>query len=173
MKIFPEDVHPCDTSFIEVEVLYKATNLKYLTVEFQLPTGVTYVNGSFSITQNPDGIYNSTAPTGTINSPIFTIFPSGGSTAGLGDIIRFRFAKRVGCNAVGPLNSGALFKDIQIVDLTQGSSTVHHFSNLNPNVSNYQVLVPSLALQSIPDKDVIVGQTISRKITMVQGGKVG
>ncbi len=168
INIFPEDVRPCDTSYVEVEVLYKATELRFLTIQFNLPTGVTYVANSFEITSAPPN-YSGSSPSTTINAPSFIIDP-GGVDAGLGDVVRFRFAKRVGCDAIEELNSGTLFKDVQIVDLTHGGDVLH-FENTDPNVSTYQVLIPTLAIQPIADKEVIVGQTISRDITIVQGGQ--
>ena len=173
IEIFPEDVRPCDTSFVEVEVLYKATQLKFLTIQFDLPTGVTYIPGSFEWVINPDLHYSESTVSNAPSSPVFQISPDknlGDGTVPLGDVIRFKFAKRVGCDAIDELNNGVIFKDVQIVQLTQGS-IVHSFSNVDPDVSNYQVFIPALALQSIPDKDVIVGQTVGRNIKMVQGGE--
>ena len=169
VNIFPEDVRPCDTSFVEVDVLYKAVELKFLTIQFELPVGVTFVENSFSFVDNPDGYVGSTTSS-VSNAPVFQITPPNLTTAKLGDAIRFKFAKRVGCGAIDELNKGVIFKDVQILNLTQGANVLN-FSNANPNVSNYQVLIPALAIQPIPDSEVIVGQTISRNVTIVQGGE--
>ena len=131
-----------------------------VSVTVNFPTGISYVAGSLneSSTFNvqESNISNLSAVTFSMNN-----IPSNGA-------VSFDIGVEAGFAAIAHQQAGNIFRNNVIVDYTLNSIA----SNDNEQTDPYNILIPALSITKVEKmaETVFVGQTYTRKVTIVNGG---
>jgi len=167
VELIPENLGVCNdnTSKEVVKIIAKKGSLSNFEIQFQLPEGVYYVQGSANIQTGAN--YSATEKDiSNLNQPILSI--SNGATWNIGDEVVVEFLRSADCDAVYYLNNGFTFKDKYAISYTGG--TEDYAIDHDVTVNSYQLLAASLSLREINTLTVNIGDTITRDITIEQGG---
>ncbi len=174
VKLFPNTLSTCggaNDSYEVVRVLGKNASCHDFKITFSLPVGVDYVPGTLNIVnQVGSGDFVLTEENiSDLNQPIFGVKRPADANWAVADVVRFRFKRTAGCDAVAFLNSGGLFKDAHVINFIDagGANTAE---DLDVSVSSYSLLAASLSIPAIPTVNANVGQSYTRNITLAQGG---
>lgn len=140
------------SSLLTVKVSFPAA-CENISVEIDLPDGVSYVSGSVVKTQGV-GSQTITADGGTVNRPKFAI-----STATAGNDIEFTIARIANCG------TGNGKDEVYI------TSSCGNVSETVANVNNYSVFAGALSMTAPdPIANASVGSNYSRTFTVTNGG---
>ncbi len=132
------------------------STLSGLSLEMQLPTGITYEQGSLS----ESSAYNvQEQNVADLNNPVFSI----GDLPALGSVT-FTVSLLAGFDALAYLQGGNVFRNTYILNWTGGSDTT--------NTSAYNMLYAALTIVSADpgSTSVYTGGTFTRTISIVNGG---
>ncbi len=156
-----EDIITCNASGllrVDVNILSSTTDL---TVEIQLPPGISYQNGSVQL-MSAQGITGIVHAGGTASAPIFQVSPS---RLIPGNFFSFSILKTADCTARTHALAGGIFKDIVIVSGSTGTVTEN-----DPDINSYNVLFPSITfIQPAAINNAIVGSIINRNFSITNG----
>jgi hypothetical protein len=156
-----EDLNSCfGNGLLRVEIIVLTGTIN-LTVEIQLPPGISYQSGSVQL-QSAQGITGITQIGGNANAPIFQISPN---RVNAGDFVVFSIRRDANCTARTHALSGGRFKDIVTVSGSSGIVTDN-----NQDLNTYNVLFPSFTFtQPTALNNALVGSTYNRSFTITNG----
>jgi len=161
-------------SYNVITITAKTDDVKTLHVTFDLPDGVSYVQGTVSIlsSSSSDFIINEYDIT-NLNQPVFEILnTSDDDPWSPDDYVRFHFLRTANCDAVDYSLNGGLFKDYASLTYDKNGTTVTDTDD-DENTGTYSLLYASLSLADIDPVSGHVGDTLTRPITVTNGGFAG
>jgi hypothetical protein len=168
-------IGPGNESFNEVAITSLVSGTNTVLVTMNLAPGVTYINGTATITtSNPPGEFEVIeADVTNPSAPVFAINRNNdpANNWGAGNFASLSFQREAGCDAVVHSENSGTFKDFISLSYTGGDGSGE---DTDPNFGGYDLIAPSLLVDSpIISLPAIVGGTHTRDIMDINAGNSG
>jgi len=157
-----------------ITITAKTDDVKTLRITFDLPDGVSYVQGTVDILDSTSSDYTiSEYDVSNLNQPVFEILNSNNdNTWNADDYVKLHFLRTANCEARTYSLSGGIFKDYASLTYDKDGTTTTD-TDSDDNTGTYSLLYASLSLADIDSVTGNVGDTLSRPITVTNGGFAG
>lgn len=160
-----QDVTACDgMSLNQARFVVTNNGADNMTVTLGLPPGIFYEPGSISVVATSGGLTVAENDITDRSAPVFTISPA---DLTIGNSVTLQWDRRNGmtCDAYDSAIAGGIFKDEIRVTTDLGLT-----EEVDPVLNTYNLLFASLSLAGAAPVTTNVGSTVTRQVTITNGG---